>query len=184
MPLRVAKKANDVGWKALVEHRLPSSGDPRVATGVDAVGRSTIAFWAMSNYKEIDDFLTEDCQGKFVDKTWFMGLFGKVVYTPTGEKVEGGFRYFACSAQSVIEVFNRGDMATMLRMPFAFDEDGSPDTSSVLISLHYTKSGSVVAMQVQEYQNSEPIPVTPVVLLEGPQAQAIIAQVMELDQSN
>jgi hypothetical protein len=138
----------------------------------------------MAEYKEIDDFLVQDCQGKFKDKTWFLGLFGSMIYKPTGEKVEQGFRYFACDVGPLLEAFRAANMAAMLELPFALDEDGDPDTSSVLINLYYTASGSALAMQVQEYQKSHPVPMTPVVLLEGPQAQALIAQVKELDQSN
>ncbi len=64
------------------------------------------------------------------------------------------------------------------------DDEGNVDTSPLLISLHYTKSGSMLAMQVQEYQNSAPVPLTPVVFLEGAEAKVHIEKVMELDQSN
>lgn len=137
----------------------------------------------MDGYKDLEDFLKEDCQGKFEDKTRFLGLLGSKIYTPTGEKVIGGFRYFACDVEPVIEAFNRGDLAAMLELPFALDEDGESDTSSVLISLEYTDSGSMLAMQVQEYQNYQPVAVTPSVLLEGVEAKALIAHAKELDQS-
>ena len=138
----------------------------------------------MTTEKDIDAFLLEDCQGKFKDKSWFFGLFGSTIYVPTGEKVSGGFRYFACPVAAVLQCFSTLDLAAMLRLPFALDDDGDPDTSSVLISLHYTESGSVLAMQVQEYQNYHPVPLSPVVLLEGAQAQPHMALVKELDQSN
>jgi hypothetical protein len=138
----------------------------------------------MADYKEIDEFLLEDCQGKFKDKSWFFGMFGSKIYTPTGEKIEEGYRYFACDVGQVVEAFRTGNLAAMQQLPFALDEDGDPDTSSVLISLYYTPSGSAIAMQVEQYQNHDPRPVTPVVLLEGAEAQARIAQIKELDQTN
>jgi hypothetical protein len=138
----------------------------------------------MSEFKDIDQFLLEDCQGKFKDKTWFLGLFGSVIYTGTGEKVQGGFRYYICAPEALVDAFTKKDFAAMSNLPFALDNDGEPDTSALLISLHYTNSGSVLAMQVQEYQNSCPVPITPTVLLEGPAAQAVIETVKKLDQSN
>jgi len=138
----------------------------------------------MSTHKDIDQFLVEDCQGKFKDKTKFLGLFGSVIYTVTGEKVLGGYRYFTCPTEPLQEAFGKLDLAGMLTLPFALDDDGDPDTSSLLISLHYTDSGSVLAMQVQEYQNSRPIPITPVILLEGAAAKVHIENVKELDQTN
>lgn len=134
--------------------------------------------------KSIDEYLVEDCGGKFADKTWLFGLFGSMVYVPTGEKVTGGFRYFACELPQVVEAFEARALSTLLELPFALDDDGEPDTSTIVVDLHYTSSGSAVAMQVREYQNSEPVPVTPVILLEGPDAKAIVEQVKQLDQSN
>ncbi len=138
----------------------------------------------MADYKEIDEFLIEDCQGRFRDKSWLFGLLGSKVYTPTGEKVEEGYRYFACDVGPVVEAFRSGNLAALQQLPFALDEDGDPDTSAVLISLYYTPSGTAIAMQIEQYQNSRPVPVTPVVVLEGPDARARIAQVKELDQTN
>lgn len=138
----------------------------------------------MPHFKEIDDFLTQDCQGKFKDKSWFLGLFGSMIYTPTKEKVLQGFRYFACDTAPVIAACQSGNLADIAQLPFALDDDGDPDTGAVLINLYYTESGSMLALQVEEYQNSNPVPVTPVVLLEGPAAQSQIALVKKLDQSN
>ena len=143
---------------------------------------ATVLF--MSTYKDIDDFLVEDCQGKVKDKTRFLGLFGSVIYTVTGEKIQGGFRYFACGPEPLVEAFGRLDLDAILRLPFALDDDGNADTSSVLISVHYTDSGSMLAMQVQEYQNSHPVPLTAVVFLEGAAAKVHIEKIKELDQSN
>lgn len=133
--------------------------------------------------KSIDQYLVQDLDGKFVDKTWLLGLFGSVVYTPTGEKVKGGFRYYSCPAQQVIAAFEARDLPALAGLPFSLDDDGEPDTSAVLINLHYTPSGSAVAMQVSEYQDHQPVAVTPVWLSEGPEAQAMVAQVKTLDQS-
>jgi hypothetical protein len=137
----------------------------------------------MTTHKMLDDFLTQDCGGKFQDKTWLFGLFGSVVYTPTGEKVLGGFRYFKCEPQALLQAFQAGDLAGISRLPYALEEDGSPDTSALLIALHYTASGSAVAMQVQGYQDSQPVALGPTVLLEGDAAKAVIGQVRAIDQS-
>ncbi len=134
--------------------------------------------------KDIDDYLVQDCGGKFEDKTWLFGLFGSMVYLPTGEKVKGGFRYFACELPAVLEAFESGDLSRFLELPFAVDADGDVDTSAIVVDLHYTPSGSVVALQVREYQNHNPTPVTPVRLLEGPAGRAVLTQIVELDQSN
>lgn len=134
--------------------------------------------------KDIDDFLVQDCGGKFENKTWLFGLFGSMVYVPTREKVKGGFRYFACELPEVLEAFESGDVSRFLKLPFAVDEEGDVDTSSIVLDLHYTPSGSVVALQVREYQNHNPTPVTSVRLLEGAAGRAALKQVMELDQSN
>lgn len=138
----------------------------------------------MAKYKGIDEYLEEDCGGKFKDKTWLLGLFGSVVYTPTGEKVAGGFRYFTCDIGPVLQAFEARDVGAMLALPYALDDDGEPDTSAVMVNLHYTPSGSAVAIQVTEYQNSEPIAVSPVWLAEGAEAQGLLPQVKELDQSS
>lgn len=135
-------------------------------------------------HKDIDAFLTEDCGGKVKDKTWLLGLFGSVVYTVTGEKVLGGFRYFTCEPAPLLEALERKDLKAMLALPFALDEDGEADTSSLLISLHYTDTGSMLAMQVSEYQNYNPVPISPVTFLEGAEAKSLIADVKALDQSN
>ena len=137
----------------------------------------------MSTYKDIDDFLAQDCPGKFKDKTRFLGLVGSVIYTVTGEELKGGFRYFECEPEDLVAAFENMDLKAMLDLEYAEDEDGDPDTSSLLITLHYTDSGSVLAMQVQQYQNYQPVPITPVVFLEGPAAKAHIELVKELDQS-
>lgn len=139
---------------------------------------------AMSEFPYLDDFLFKQCADKFKDKTRFLGLFGSVVYTVTGEKLEGGFRYFACEPEPLLDAFSRRDLAAMLELPFAVDDDGDPDTSSLYISLNYTKSGSVLAMQVRQYQNSNPVPISPPVLVEGPEAGPLVAKAKELDQSN
>lgn len=134
--------------------------------------------------KSLDDFLTQDLGGKFQDKTWLFGLFGSFVYTPTGEKAVSGFRYYACDASAAQAAFQSGDVGALLRLPFALDEDGDPDTSAVAVVMRYTASGSAVALQVEMHQQSEPMPASSVWLLEGPAAQALIAQVKQLDQSS
>jgi len=138
----------------------------------------------MADYKDIDEYLVEDCQGKIKDKTWLLGLLGSVVYTPTGEKVSGGFRYFDNCLGLLLERFERLDLRGIMELPFALDDDGDPDTSDIVLDLHYTKSGSMVAMQVGQFRNSQRVSVTPTRFLEGPDAAACLAQVLELDQSN
>jgi hypothetical protein len=133
--------------------------------------------------KELDDFLTQDCNGKFVDGTWLFGLLGSFKYTPTSEKVVTGFRYFACDAATVRAAFDAGDVAGLLKLPFALDEDGDADSSGVAVNLRYTASGSAVALQVEEHQNAQPVPVSEVRLYEGAEAQALLPVIKKLDQS-
>jgi hypothetical protein len=135
-------------------------------------------------HKDIDDFLAQDTNGKVKDKTWLLGLFGSVVYTPTGEKVQGGFRYFTCEPAPLLEALERRDIKAMLELPFALDEDGDVDTSSLLIHLNYTDSGSMLALQASEYQDHSPVPISDVTFLEGQPAKDLLADVKALDQTN
>jgi hypothetical protein len=110
-------------------------------------------------------------------------VFSETVYQPTGEKVIEGFRYFACEIGAVVEAFSRGDIGAITELPFALDDDGAVDTSSVLLNLAYTASGALVAAQPVEYQNYHPTPVAAPLVLEGEPAKAVAALIKELDQS-
>lgn len=83
-------------------------------------------------------------------------LFTSLIYTPTGEKVITGFRYFTNSIEEVVAAFETGDVAALTALDYALDEDGDPDTTSVLVSLAYTKSGAFMAAQPEEYQEYVP----------------------------
>lgn len=107
-------------------------------------------------------------------------VFSELVYTPSGEKITEGFRYFACDIGPVAAAASAGDFETLASLAFALDEDGDRDTSSVLINLAYTPSGSFVAVQPVEYQNYNPTPVAPTFVLEGSAAQRMIAHVKAL----
>jgi len=133
--------------------------------------------------KPLDETLTEDHGGKFQDKTWLFGLLGAFRYIPTGEKMEVGFRYYASDAAMVLAAFETRDVSALLALPFALDEDGDADTSAVAVTMRYTPSGSAVALQVEEYVQSNPQPRSEVWLLEGAAGQAVLAQITKLDQS-
>jgi hypothetical protein len=133
--------------------------------------------------KDLDDFLTQDCNGKFKDKTWLLGLFGSFQYTPTGEKADNGFRYFACDVGTVLTAFRSGNVGALLALPFALDADGEADTSAVAVTMRYTASGSAVALQVEEHRDGKAEPRSEVWLVEGAAGQAVIAQIKQLDQS-
>jgi hypothetical protein len=111
-------------------------------------------------------------------------VMSDLFYKPTSEKVTEGFRYFACDVDDLMEAFGRGDFAAMAKLPFALDEDGEIDTSSVRLDLAYTPSGSVVAVQPVEFQDYNPTPVAPVLLLEGDAAKRALVSVTALDQSS
>jgi len=134
--------------------------------------------------KDLDDFLTQDCHGKFQDKTWLFGLFGSFQYTPTGEKAELGFRDFACDLGTVLAAFQAGGVGALLGLPCALDSDGDAGTSAVAVKLRYTASGSAVALQFEQYRKDEPEPASEVWLLEGAAAQGLIAPIKQLDQSS
>ncbi len=133
--------------------------------------------------KSIEAFLLEDCGGRFQDKSWLFGLFGSVVYAPTGETVLTGFRYYACEASRLKAAVEALDLKTLETMPFAVDDEGEPDTSGVVVDLHYTATGSMVAIQLSEYQDHRPVPLTSPVLLEREAAAQLLPQVRSLDQS-
>jgi hypothetical protein len=127
----------------------------------------------MATYKQLEDYLKQDCAGKFVDKRKFFGLFGAFSYQPTGEKVVEDFGYFDCELASALDAFNRKDLEGLARIPLC-DAD---NRGSVRVDLAYTETGSMAALQIVEYQNYNPTPVTPVWLLEGDEAKAALAHV-------
>lgn len=133
--------------------------------------------------KPIEAFLLEDCGGRFQDKTWLFGVFGSVVYAPTGEKVLSGFRYYACEASKLKPAVEALDLNALEQLPFAMDDDGEPDTSGVVVDLHYTASGSMVAIQLSEYRDHHPVPLTSPLLLEREAAASLFPKVRSLDQS-
>ncbi len=107
-------------------------------------------------------------------------VFSETIYTPTSEKITSAFRYFACDIAQVVAAVEAGDFVALTKLPYSLDDDGDRDTSSVLIDLAYTPSGSFVAVQAVEYQNYNPTPVTATSVLEGAAGQSVIAQVTEL----
>jgi hypothetical protein len=133
--------------------------------------------------KSLDECLTQDHGGKFADKSWLFGLLGAFRYTPTGEKMDVGFRHFATDAATVLAAFERRDVNALLALPFALDDEGDADTSAVLVTMRYTPTGSAIALQVEEYVEGDPRPRSEVWLLEGAAGQAVIAQITKLDQS-
>ncbi len=110
-----------------------------------------------------------------VSKKRRMLVFTDLVFTPTGEVITDGFRYFTCGIDAVAPLAKAGDLEALSKLPFALDDEGDRDTSSVLINIAYTPSGSFVAVQPVEYQNSSPVPVAPTLVLEGPAGQRLIA---------
>jgi hypothetical protein len=134
----------------------------------------------MSTHKHAEDFLKEDCADRFQDKRKFFGLFGAFVYKPTGEKVEEDFGYFDCEIAKVLDAFNRQDLAAMAEFPLCDSEH----RGSVRVDLFHTASGSMVALQIVEYQNYNPTPVTPVILLEGDAAKAALGHVKSMIESD
>ncbi|MBK7586403.1 MAG: hypothetical protein IPI67_40220 [Myxococcales bacterium] len=109
-----------------------------------------------------------------IEKRRKLLVLSELIYKPTGEKVTEAFRYFRCDIGQVAAAAVAGDFVALTKLPYALDEDGDRDTSGVLIDLAYTPSGSFVAVQPVEYQNSSPTPVAAALVLEGPAGQAVI----------
>lgn len=105
-------------------------------------------------------------------------------FTPTGEKVVEGFRYFRCSIDELVEPLLRQDFDATAKLPFALDDEGEVDTSSVLLNLAYTASGAIAGFQAVEYRDYQPVCVTEPVLLDGAAAQGLRDKLQELDQSS
>lgn len=91
----------------------------------------------------------------------------------TGEKVEEDFGYFDCDITSVLAAFNRRDLAQLAQFPLCDSDNRGP----VRVDLAYTESGTMAALQIVEFQNHDPTPVTPVLLLEGTDAKVALAHV-------
>ncbi|WP_437278096.1 hypothetical protein WME90_43875 [Sorangium sp. So ce375] len=110
-------------------------------------------------------------------------ILSELVYTPTGEKVEEGFRYFTCPVEALTAALQRRDFAAIAKLPFALDEDGDPDTSAVRLDLAYTASGALAAFQPVEFREHVPTPLSASVVIEGAEAQALRDTLREIDQS-
>lgn len=132
-------------------------------------------------HQDISDFLRAD--SRFTKRRKWL-IFSELVFEPTGEKVEEGFRYFTCSADELMQAFSARDIASIAKLPFALDEDGEPDTSAVCLDIAYTPSGAFVAAQPTEYRDHVPTRIAPVIFLEGAEAQALKDVMPSLDQSS
>lgn len=136
----------------------------------------------MSELPRLEDYLKANTEKFEIRKSLL--IFKKLHYRATGEKVVEGFRYFSCDIGQLVAAFNAQDFQAISKLPFALDEEGSPDTSSVLLDLAYTESGAFVAAQPVEYQNYNPTPVAPVLFLEGDQAKSLLETFKQLDPSS
>ena len=110
-------------------------------------------------------------------------FFSSLIYKPTDEPVVQGFRYFQCEMAQILAAFDTGDIAAFEALPFAFDDDGDADTSSVCLLIAYTKSSAFLAFQPQEYQNYVPTLLRDPLLLEGTQASSARDIPSRLDQT-
>lgn len=104
-------------------------------------------------------------------------------FKPSKEKVQEGFRYFDCELPELLDLLHRGDFEAILRLPFSLDEDGDPDTSDVCLLTYYTESGSLVALQPQQYRDYEPVNAATAIVLQGARARAVVQTVAALDQT-
>ncbi|MGK3995829.1 hypothetical protein [Sorangium sp. So ce1024] len=130
--------------------------------------------------KNLSDFLRAD--PRFATRRKWL-ILSELVYTPTGEKVAEGFRYFTCPAESLTAALARRDFAGIAKLPFALDGEGEPDTSAVRLDLAYTASGAIAVFQPVEYRDYVPTPLSESVVLEGAEAQALRDTLREIDQS-
>jgi hypothetical protein len=132
----------------------------------------------MGEIQGLSDWIAADTE-RF-EKRKKMFVFTSVFYRPTNEQVTEGFRYFVCGIDEVLAVFDAGDIAALTKLPYALDEDGDRDTSSVLVDLAYTPSVSLAAIQPVQYIDYNPTPMRPPLVLEGEKAQALKAVMLEL----
>lgn len=135
----------------------------------------------MPSIVSLDDYLKKTTD-KFEKKKKFL-IFSETVYRPTSEKVTEGYRYFDCDVNDLIKYVEQGDIKAISELEFAIDDEGDADTSSVRLDIAYTDSSSMIAIQVVEYQNYNPTPVTDVVLLEGDAIKALKTVVRDIDQT-
>ncbi len=86
-------------------------------------------------------------------------IFKDLVHKPSGQWVKEGFRYFdnSTDVNALVEAFDNDDVEAIMNLTFAADENGSPDTSGILIDLAYMKDGSFLAAQPQQYIDYRPV---------------------------
>ncbi|WP_437575573.1 hypothetical protein [Sorangium sp. So ce887] len=130
--------------------------------------------------KDLSDFLRAD--PRFTTRRKWL-ILSELVYTPTGEKVEEGFRYFTCSVEALTAALERRDFAAIAKLPFALDDEGEPDTSAVRLDLAYTASGAFAAFQPVEFREHVPTCLSASMVLEGAEARALRDTLREIDQS-
>ncbi|WP_437821350.1 hypothetical protein [Sorangium sp. So ce1078] len=131
--------------------------------------------------QDLSDFLRADPRFN-TRRKWL--ILSELVYKPTGEKVEEGFRYFKCPVDHLNAALARRDFAAIAKLPFALDDEGEPDTSAVRLDLAYTASGALAAFQPVEFRDHAPTPLAASVVLEGAEAQALRDTLREIDQSS
>ncbi|KYF87095.1 hypothetical protein BE20_02960 [Sorangium cellulosum] len=131
--------------------------------------------------KDLSDSLRAD--PRFTTRRKWL-ILSELVYLPTREKVEEGFRYFTCPVEALTAALARRDFAAIAKLPFALDAEGDPDTSAVRLDLAYTASGALAAFQPVEFREHVPTPLSASVILEGAEAQALRETLREIDQSS
>lgn len=122
----------------------------------------------MNDIQPLSDWLESDTQRFQKKKRMF--VFTDLIHRGTGEKVEEGFRYFACDIGAVLGLFDAGDIVGLSRLEYALDEDGDRDTSSVRVDLAYTPGFGFAAIQPVQYIEHAPTPLRPAMVLEGDEA--------------
>ena len=130
----------------------------------------------MSEIIELADWLKGQADTFETKKKLF---FTSIIHKPSGEKVVEGFRYFAAPIEALVAAFESGDLAAIEALPYALDDDGDPDTTSVCLLLAYTEGGAFLAAQPQEYRDYEPF-----LVREPTYFTATGAQAAALDQSS
>ncbi len=125
---------------------------------------------------ELGDWLKTQTETFETKKKLF---FTSIIHKPSGEKVTEGFRYFTSPIEELVAAFDAGDLAAIEALPFALDEDGDPDTSSVCLLVAYTANGAFFAAQPQEFQDYVPTQVREPKFFDFP-----VARALELDQSS
>ena len=109
-------------------------------------------------------------------------LFEQLAYMPTGERVQVGFRCFACDETELLAAFASGELGRLMSLPHAVGEDGSPVAGLVRLDLAFTPGGGLAGAQPTRYIDYRPVPAAEPFVVVGEAAAAWADAFQQLDQ--